>query len=115
MSDSKCRYGGDWEGDLWSWYNHVELGQLCGIMRDVPSDEGLCYMLQVVLKREELLRWYQLYSYFFGLFNSVDLNIDLRLLKGFALCVFPSAVCQVWLGARCGLMSCATHYYLVHP
>lgn len=23
-------------------------------MRDVPSDEGLCYMLHVVLKREEV-------------------------------------------------------------
>lgn len=54
MGDSKCRHGGDWEGDLWSWYDHVELGQLCRIMRDVPSDEGLCCMLHVVLKREEV-------------------------------------------------------------
>lgn len=50
MTDGECRHSGDWEGDLRPWYDHVELGQLCGIMRDVPSDNGLCYMLHVVLR-----------------------------------------------------------------
>lgn len=50
MSDSERRHSGDWEGDLRPWYDHVELGQLGGIMRDVPSDNGLCYMLHVVLR-----------------------------------------------------------------
>lgn len=54
MSDCKCRHSGDWEGDLRSRYNHVELGQLCWIMRDVPSDEGVCYMLHVVLEIEKV-------------------------------------------------------------
>lgn len=109
MGDSKCRHCGDREGDLWSWYDHVDLGQLCRMMRDVPSHEGLCYVLQVVLEREEVSDGASCIHISLGHFTSVDLNIDLRLLKGFALCVFPSAVCQVWLGARCGLRSCASH------
>lgn len=53
MSDGKCRHSGDGEGDLLTWYDHVKLGQLRWIVRDVPSDEGICYMLNVVLKRGE--------------------------------------------------------------
>lgn len=53
-------------------------------------------------------------------FSSIDFNIglleiDLRSLRGFVLCVFPVTVCQVWLGARCGLRSCACYCSLVHP
>lgn len=53
MSDGERRHSGDGEGHLRSGYNHVELWQLCGIMRDVPSDDGLCYMLHVVLRKEK--------------------------------------------------------------
>lgn len=55
MGDGECRHSGDWGGDLWSWYHQVELGQLCRIMKDVPSGEGLCYMLHVVLKGEVMM------------------------------------------------------------
>lgn len=48
VGDGKRRQSGDRERHLWSWYYHVELGQLCRVMRDVPSDERLCYMLHVV-------------------------------------------------------------------
>ena len=53
MGDGERRHSGDWEGDLRSWYNHVEFGQLCGVMRDVAPDERLCNMLHVVLEREK--------------------------------------------------------------
>lgn len=42
-------------------------------------------------------------------------RLDLRSSKVFALCVFPSFVCRVWLGARCGLRICMTRYSLFHP
>ena len=54
VGDGKRRQSGYREGHLWSWYYHVELGQLCRVMRDVPSDERLCYMLHVVLERVEV-------------------------------------------------------------
>lgn len=103
MSDSKSRHSGDWEGDLWSWDNHVELGQLCRIMRDVPFDEGLCDMLHVVLKRDKVSDSPRCFHISLGS-SSVHLEsrvkfeqykCDLHSLKVFALYVSPSVVCQV--------------------
>ena len=53
MSDGERRHGGDGEGDLWPRCHHVDLGQLCGVMRDVAFDGGICYILNVVLWERE--------------------------------------------------------------
>lgn len=59
MTARERRHRGDGEGHLRSWYHHVDLGQLCGIMRDVPPHEWLSWVLDVVLQdRKSDLPWW---------------------------------------------------------
>lgn len=98
VAQGDCRHLGNRRGDLWTWHDHVELGQLRRILGDVPPGEGIRHVLLDVLRVE---MWHYSWMFHFSWFYC---EVQLTLMKG---------VCLVYLPLSClptlaGRQTCST-------